>query len=55
MLSLVMNVVCASCQRKYIMRECFKKRVQEGISNNEIETGRGLNQELSLIRAVDTR
>ncbi|KAI3516753.1 hypothetical protein L1887_15762 [Cichorium endivia] len=55
MLSLVMNVVCASCQRKDMIREGYKKRVQEAIGNNEIETGIGLNQELSLIRAGDTR
>ncbi|KAI3690317.1 hypothetical protein L2E82_48297 [Cichorium intybus] len=55
MLSLVMNVVCASCQRKDMIREGYKKIVQEAIGNNEIETGKGLNQELSLIRAGDTR
>ena len=55
MLSLVVNVVCGSCQRKDMLRESYSKRVLEAIGNNEVATGKGLNQELSLIRAGDTR
>ena len=54
MLSLVMNVVNASCKRKDMIREKNKERVEEAIGMGEIETGRGLNQELSLIRDGDT-
>ncbi|XP_024969580.1 uncharacterized protein LOC112508947 [Cynara cardunculus var. scolymus] len=38
-----------------MLRESHKKRIQEEIGNNEIETGKGLNQEISLVRAGDTR
>ncbi|KAI3523499.1 hypothetical protein L1887_01674 [Cichorium endivia] len=54
-ISLVVNVVCASCKRKDMVRENYRERVQKAIGNNELETGRGLNQETSLIRAGDTR
>ncbi|KAI3750696.1 hypothetical protein L2E82_21445 [Cichorium intybus] len=54
-ISLVVNVVCASCKRKDMVRENYRKRVQKAIGNNELQTGRGLNQETSLIRAGDTR
>ncbi|KAE8725557.1 hypothetical protein F3Y22_tig00008468pilonHSYRG00005 [Hibiscus syriacus] len=53
--ALVVNVVCASCKRKDIIRESYKKRLQTEIGIGETKTGRGLNQELSLIRAGDTR
>ena len=49
------NVVCASCKRKDILIDCEKERVEKAIGNSEVETGRGKNQELSLIRAGDTR
>lgn len=54
-ISLVVNVVCASCKRKDMIRENYRERVQKAIGNGELETGRGLNQESSLIRAGDTR
>ncbi|XP_039053351.1 zinc finger MYM-type protein 1-like [Hibiscus syriacus] len=54
-LALVVNVVCASCKRKDIIRESYKKRLKTEIGIGETETGRGLNQELYLIRAGDTR
>ncbi|GJS47664.1 zinc finger MYM-type protein 1-like protein [Tanacetum coccineum] len=54
-LSLVTNVVCASCKRKDILIECEKVRVEKAIGNGEVETGCGKNQELFLIRAGDTR
>jgi uncharacterized membrane protein len=38
-----------------MLRESHKDRIQEQIGNDEIETGKGLNQEISLIRAGDTR
>ncbi|GKC63477.1 zinc finger MYM-type protein 1-like protein [Tanacetum coccineum] len=54
-LSLVTNVVCASCKRKDILIECEKVRVEKVIGNCEVKTGSGKNQELSLTRAGDTR
>ncbi|XP_039047288.1 zinc finger MYM-type protein 1-like [Hibiscus syriacus] len=54
-LALVVNVVYASCKRKDIVRESYKKRLKTKIGIGETETGRGLNQELSLIREGDTR
>lgn len=55
MLATITNVVCASCKRKDIMRETQRERIQKEVNMGEIETGRGLNQELSLTRAGDTR
>ncbi|KAL7590672.1 hypothetical protein Lser_V15G37980 [Lactuca serriola] len=54
-LSLVVNVVGGSCKRQDMLRESQRERVQMSIGNGELETGRGLNQESSLIRAGDTR
>ncbi|GJU36951.1 retrovirus-related pol polyprotein from transposon TNT 1-94 [Tanacetum coccineum] len=54
-LALMTNVVCASCKRKDILIDSEKERVEKTIGNGEVETERGKNQELSLIRAGDTR
>ncbi|XP_071708766.1 uncharacterized protein [Rutidosis leptorrhynchoides] len=54
-LSVLMNIVCASCKRKDILLDIQKERVEKEIGSGIIETGRGLNQELSLIRPGDTR
>ncbi|GJR89192.1 zinc finger MYM-type protein 1-like protein [Tanacetum coccineum] len=54
-LSLVTTIVCASCKRKDILIKCEKVRVEKAIGNGEVETRSGKNQELSLIRARDTR
>ncbi|KAL6582954.1 hypothetical protein OROMI_005032 [Orobanche minor] len=55
MIAVVMNVVCASCKRKDMIRESQKQKLEEAIGSGELETGSGLNQELSLSRAGDTR
>ncbi|KAJ9565413.1 hypothetical protein OSB04_001379 [Centaurea solstitialis] len=55
LLALVVTVVNSSCKRKDMLRESHKDRIQEQIGNDEIETGKGLNQEISLVRAGDTR
>ncbi|XP_024979010.1 zinc finger MYM-type protein 1-like [Cynara cardunculus var. scolymus] len=55
MLGMVINVVNASCKRKVMLRQSYKDRVQEAIGKCEIDTGTGKYQELSLIRAGDTR
>ncbi|XP_021997455.1 zinc finger MYM-type protein 1-like [Helianthus annuus] len=49
------NVVCASCKRIDMIRESQKDKLKEAIGREEVETGSGLNQELSLARAGDTR
>ncbi|XP_071713713.1 uncharacterized protein [Rutidosis leptorrhynchoides] len=54
MLGVIVNVVCASCKLKDMIRESYKNRIQKQIGKGEIETGSGLHQELSLIRAGDT-
>ncbi|KAL7596460.1 hypothetical protein Lser_V15G30861 [Lactuca serriola] len=40
---------------KDLLREQARQRVQEGLCSGELETGRGLNQETTLVRAGDTR
>ena len=55
MISLVCNVVNGSCKQKDMMRESYKTKVQEALGAGEIESGKGLNQELCLTRADDTR
>ncbi|KAJ9566886.1 hypothetical protein OSB04_002852 [Centaurea solstitialis] len=55
LLALVVTVVNSSCKRKDMLRESHKDRIQEQIGNDEIVTGKGLNQDISLIRAGDTR
>ncbi|KAL7614002.1 hypothetical protein Lser_V15G09224 [Lactuca serriola] len=54
-LGLVVTVVCGSCKRKDMIREMQKERVTVEIGIGETETGRGLNQEKSLVQARDTR
>ncbi|XP_065630786.1 uncharacterized protein LOC136068063 [Quercus suber] len=51
----VFNIVGASCKRRDILREKRNAEVIEALKNNEISTGRGLNQEMSLKRPGDTR
>ncbi|EOA37400.1 hypothetical protein CARUB_v10011287mg [Capsella rubella] len=52
MISVLLNVVGASCKRKYMVREDQRKIIEEGISRGEIKTGKGLNQELSFQRPM---
>ena len=54
MVAKVFNIVGASCKRRYILREKRSAKVIEALKNNEISTGRGLNQEMSLKRSGDT-
>lgn len=49
------NVVGGSCKRRDILREAQMKKIIEGIANDEIKTGKGKNQEMSLKRPGDTR
>ncbi|XP_076941555.1 uncharacterized protein LOC143611156 [Bidens hawaiensis] len=54
-LGMVVNTVGASCKRKDMMLELKKERVENEILRGEIKTGKGLNQEVSLVRARYTR
>ncbi|XP_057770211.1 uncharacterized protein LOC130990025 [Salvia miltiorrhiza] len=49
------NVVGGSCKRRDMLRENQREKIIEGIANGEINTGRGLNQEMELKRPGDTR
>ena len=51
----IVNVVGASFKRRDILREKQETRVTESIDNEELSSGRGLNQETNLTRACDTR
>ena len=50
----IVNVVGASCKRRDILREKQATRVIEIIDNEELSSGRGLNQETNLTRACYT-
>ena len=54
MVAKVFNIVGASCKRRDILREKRNAEVIEALKNNEISTGHGLNQEMSLKRPGDT-
>ncbi|XP_071728488.1 uncharacterized protein [Rutidosis leptorrhynchoides] len=54
-IAVLLNVVCASCKRKDILIDTEKERVKEQIGSGKLETGTGLNQELSLTRPGYTR
>ncbi|XP_010430878.1 PREDICTED: uncharacterized protein LOC104715135 [Camelina sativa] len=49
------GAVGVSCKRKDMIRESYRKNIEEGINNGEINTGTGLNQEVSLNRPGNTR
>ncbi|KAH7655708.1 Ribonuclease H-like protein [Dioscorea alata] len=51
----LLNVVGASCKRYDILRESQASRVAKALKNDELASGKGLNQEISLKRAGDTR
>ncbi|XP_078154717.1 uncharacterized protein LOC144550590 [Carex rostrata] len=54
-ISQVVNVVSASCKRRDQLREKQRIEILESISNLEIKTGSGLNQEMGLARPSNTR
>ncbi|XP_060210991.1 uncharacterized protein LOC132638013 [Lycium barbarum] len=58
LLSLVsdsLNMVGASFKHRDELRESQAKEIEEALCKGELKTGRGLNQELGLARAGDTR
>lgn len=49
------NVVGGSCKRRDALRESQFKKVEEALKVGEITSGRGLNQEIGVKKAGDTR
>ncbi|XP_016191640.1 zinc finger MYM-type protein 1-like [Arachis ipaensis] len=49
------NVVGASCKRRDMLRDSQMTKTIEALQSGEIASGRGLNQEIALKRAGDTR
>ncbi|CAM8999894.1 unnamed protein product [Rhodiola kirilowii] len=54
-LSMITNMVGASCKRKDDFRQTLHENLVEMLANGEISTGKGLNQETSLARPGATR
>ncbi|CAM8934062.1 unnamed protein product [Rhodiola kirilowii] len=54
-LSMITNMVSASCKRKDEFRQTLHENLVEMLINGEISTGKGLNQETSLARPGATR
>ncbi|KAG6431037.1 hypothetical protein SASPL_109112 [Salvia splendens] len=54
-ISRLCNTVGGSCKRRDILREKQRENIIKEIASDEISTGRGLNQEMSLKRPGDTR
>ncbi|KAH0739753.1 hypothetical protein KY290_038458 [Solanum tuberosum] len=55
LVSNVLNVVGGSFKRMDELRESQAKKVQVALDMGEVESGKGLNQELGLARAANTR
>ncbi|XP_049373335.1 uncharacterized protein LOC125838313 [Solanum verrucosum] len=51
----ILNMVGASFKRRDELREAQAKEIEKALHKGELETGKGLNQELGLARAGDTR
>lgn len=54
LISEIVNVVGASCKRVDALRVSRAKKIVDALENEEIISGRGLNQERALIRPCDT-
>ncbi|XP_028126583.1 zinc finger MYM-type protein 1-like [Camellia sinensis] len=55
LVSIVVNVIGASCKRRDIVREKQAVKVDETLNIRELSSGQDLNQETNLKRACDTR
>ncbi|XP_020424522.1 uncharacterized protein LOC109950365 [Prunus persica] len=55
MASSVVNIIGASCKRRDALREQQQKDIMKALEIDDLETGRGLNQETTLKRPCDTR
>ncbi|XP_050378173.1 uncharacterized protein LOC126795369 [Argentina anserina] len=51
----VVNLVGGSCKRRDLLREQQQNELIDALQNNELPSGRGLNQETTLKRTGDTR
>ncbi|PKU81475.1 hypothetical protein MA16_Dca023716 [Dendrobium catenatum] len=54
-ISNMMNIVGVSCKRRDQLRDKQRERTLMELQNGELVTGQGLNQEITLKRAGDTR
>ncbi|XP_074323836.1 uncharacterized protein LOC141660747 [Apium graveolens] len=55
MLAILVNVIGASCKRRDMLRERQVAHISEALTNGELISGHGLNQETNVKRAGDTR
>ena len=53
--SSLVNLIGSSCKRHDAFREKQQEQIQKALDLGNLETGRGLNQESSLMRPCDTR
>ncbi|CAN6541607.1 unnamed protein product [Malus baccata var. baccata] len=53
--SSLVNLIGSSCKRRDAFREKQQEQIQKALDLGDLETGKGLNQESSLMRPCDTR
>ncbi|XP_050125685.1 uncharacterized protein LOC126602903 [Malus sylvestris] len=53
--SSLVNLIGSSCKRRDAFREKQQEQIQKAFDLGNLETGKGLNQEMSLMRPYDTR
>ncbi|KAM1158211.1 hypothetical protein ACFX19_032084 [Malus domestica] len=53
--SSLVNLIGSSCKRRDAFREKQQAQIQKALNLGNLETGKGLNQEMSLMRPCDTR
>ncbi|XP_070677893.1 uncharacterized protein [Malus domestica] len=53
--SILVNTIGSSCKRRDVFREKQLEQIKNALDVGDLETGRGLNQESSLMRPCDTR
>nr|XP_008385685.2 zinc finger MYM-type protein 1-like [Malus domestica] len=53
--SILVNTIGSSCKRRDVFREKELEQIKKALDVGDLETGRGLNQESSLMRPCDTR
>ncbi|XP_070665287.1 uncharacterized protein [Malus domestica] len=53
--SILVNIIGSSCKRRDAFREKQLEQIKKALDIGDLETGRGLNQEISLMHPCDTR
>jgi hypothetical protein len=53
--SLLLNIVGVSCKHHYMLQNARLEQIAKVVDCGELETGRGLNQEMGLPRPGETR